>query len=91
MSKLSAKTRILNFLKKDGPYNTLTVAQAQSRFGVQNVAARIEELRNEGHVIYTNRKTTADGRTINVYRMGTPSRKLVQSALAAGFTFRDAR
>ena len=60
--KLSAKQRILNFLSKKQGYNTLSVAQARARFGVQNVSARIEELRQEGHCIYTNTKRRADGR-----------------------------
>ena len=50
----SAKTKILNYLSKTEGYNTLTVAQARARFGITNVSARIDELRQEGHVIYTN-------------------------------------
>lgn len=83
MSKSSAKEKILNFLSKDSPYNTLTVAQARSRFGIQNVSARVEELRNEGHCIYTNTKTLSDGRRINYYRLGKPSRQVVAAGFAA--------
>ena len=45
--KLTAKQRLLNFLSKKDGYNTFSVAQAQSRFGIKNVAARISELRQE--------------------------------------------
>jgi predicted transcriptional regulator len=87
MSKnLSAKEKILKFLSKKDGYNTLTVAQAQARFGIQNVSARIEELRNEGHVIYTNMKTRGDGSKVASYRLGKPTKALVLAAYAAGYS-----
>lgn len=79
---MSAKEKILKYLSKEGPYNTLTVAQAQSRFGITNVGARIEELRAEGHCIYTNKKKLNDGRTITYYRLGKPSREMIATAHA---------
>jgi len=86
MSKLSAKSRMLNTLKKSSGYNTFTVKQGQTRFGVSNVAARIEELRQEGHCIYTNTRILEDGRKISYYRLGTPTKALVQTALSAGYS-----
>ena len=79
----SAKEKMLNVLTKTSGYNTFTVAQAQHRFGITNVSARINELREEGYPIYTNRKTLADGRTISVYRLGTPSKKVIAAGIAA--------
>ena len=79
----SAKEKMLAVLSKPTGYNTFTVAQAQHRFGITNVSARINELREEGHAIYTNRKTLADGRTISVYRLGTPSKKVIAAGIAA--------
>lgn len=87
MSKLSAKQRILNYLTKDEGYNTLSVAQARARFGIQNVSARIDELRQEGHCIYTNTKTRGDGSKVAVYRIGTPTKSMVRAALKAGYSF----
>lgn len=87
MSKLSAKQRILNFLNKSDGYNTLSVAQARARFGIQNVSARIEELRQEGHCIYTNTKTRGDGSKVAVYRIGTPTKAMVRAALQSGYSF----
>ena len=84
MSKLSAKERLLNYLSKDSGYNTLSVAQAQARFGISNVTARIAELREEGYPIYTNTRTRGDGTKVNVYRLGTPSRSLKRTARAKG-------
>ncbi len=85
--KLSAKQRILNYLSKSEGYNTLSVAQARARFGIQNVAARIDELRQEGHCIYTNTKRRADGSKVSVYRLGTPTKAMVRTALKGGFSF----
>jgi hypothetical protein len=87
MSKLSAKQRILNFLNKNDGYNSLSVAQARARFGIQNVAARIEELRKEGHCIYTNTKTRGDGSKVSVYRIGTPTKAMVRAAIRGGYSF----
>jgi predicted ArsR family transcriptional regulator len=80
---MSAKEKILNYLSKDGPYNTLTAAQARARFGIVNVGARIEELRAEGYCIYTNKKTLTDGRRITYYKLGKPTKKMIAAAHAA--------
>ena len=85
--QLSAKQKILNYLSKSEGYNTLTTAQARARFGIQNVAARIDELRQEGHVIYTNTKTRGDGSKVSVYRLGSPTKAMVRAALSAGYSF----
>jgi predicted transcriptional regulator len=83
----SAKTKILNYLSKTEGYNTLTVAQARAKFGIQNVSARIEELRKEGHCIYTNTVSRGDGTKVKSYRLGTPTKALVRAAIANGYSF----
>ena len=45
--KLSAKEKIAKYLATNETRG-LTVSQARARFGIQNVSARIEELRKEG-------------------------------------------
>lgn len=55
----------------------LTQQEAESRFGVKSLAARISELRSEGYAVYTNR--TAKGTS---YRLGRPSREMVALAYA---------
>jgi hypothetical protein len=77
MSKLSSKEKLLNSFFNP-VYNTITVAQAQARYGITNVSARINELRKEGVAIYTNVKTLADGRKISVYRLGKPSKRYLK-------------
>ena len=67
-------------------YNTFTTAQAAARFRVSpaTVTKTVNSLRLDGHPIYRNRKTF-DGRTINVYRYGTPSKRFSRN-LRAGRT-----
>jgi predicted ArsR family transcriptional regulator len=84
MSKVSTKDKLLSYFFNP-VYNTLTVAQAQARFGITNVSARINELRQEGFAIYTNTKTLEDGRTISYYRLGSPSARFTRN-LNAGRT-----
>ena len=83
--KLSAKEKMLVALKKTSGYNTFSTKQAQRRFGITNVAARIDELRQEGNVIYTNTKIV-DGQKVSFYRLGTPTKALVRAALSAGYS-----
>ena len=83
--KLSAKEKMLVALKKTSGYNTFSTKQAQRRFGITNVAARIDELRQEGNVIYTNTRVV-DGQKVSFYRLGTPTKAMVRTALAAGYS-----
>lgn len=82
MSK-NVKQKMLAVLTKKDGYNTFTTAQARARFGIKNVAARISELREEGYAIYSNTKKLADGRTITVYRLGQPSRRMIAEGIKA--------
>jgi hypothetical protein len=72
-STVAAKDRMLAFLQKTDGYNTFSVKQAQRRFGVQNVSARISELRQAGYPIYTN-IISRNGEKVAEYRLGTPTR-----------------
>lgn len=83
----TVKDKMINYLKKTSGYNTFTAAQARRLFGIKNVAARIAELRQEGYCIYTNQRTAKDGRKVNVYRLGTPSKEMVRAAISAGYSF----
>ena len=67
----SVTSRILSYLKTGAD---ITQVQARKRFGITNVRARMSELRQAGYAIYLNEKTTANGRTIKAYRLGTPTR-----------------
>jgi len=89
VSTVSAKSRILTYLSKTSPKgvnNTLSTKQAQTRFGISNVAARVAELRQEGYSIYTNTKKTAKGTRLALYRWGRPSASFINECAAAGVT-----
>lgn len=71
---MTVNQRMLAFLQKKDGYNTFSVKQGRRLFGVQNVSARIAELREEGHAIYTNIVRNRDGEKIAVYRLGSPTK-----------------
>lgn len=63
MSFTTTKTNQTAFLENylRGTGKTITVAEAKSRFGIQNLTARISELREAGLVVRT--EVTATGKT----------------------------
>jgi len=77
---MSAKEKILNFLSTG---KSLTVSQARFQYGIKNVGARIHELRNEGHSIYTNTRSLKNGKTVSEYRIGKPSKRVIAAGFAA--------
>jgi predicted transcriptional regulator len=60
----------------------LTAKQIASRFNIANPTAVIANLRNEGHVIYTNTRKNHRGETVSKYRIGKPTKRLVAAGLA---------
>lgn len=75
-SSVSASDRMLAVLQKTEGYNTFSVKQAQRRFGIRNVSARISELRQAGHPIYTNIVRNSNGEKVAMYRLGTPTKSV---------------
>jgi hypothetical protein len=55
--------------------NTITSSEARERYGIRNLRARINDLRNQGYCVYTNRN---NGTTS--YRIGRASRAIVSAA-----------
>ena len=82
---MNAKQKLISYLTKTNGHNTFTVAQARNMFKIRNVTARIAELRREGHCIYTNSKKLEDGRKIQFYRIGKPSKELIAAAYQSGY------
>lgn len=63
-------TKIEKLLKRLATGKNLTVAEARTRYGVQNLSARISDLRDEGFTIYTNSiRDNKTGRKVTAYRM----------------------
>lgn len=67
----NAKTRLLSYLSNG---NTLTVAQARSRFKIANPRARISDLRADGVKIVTEMREGRDGVERAVYSLATRRR-----------------
>ena len=79
---LTQTEKVFNFLKSG---KTLTSAQAENKWGVQRLSARIFDLREEGHPIYSNPAVDSDGNSIVAYRMGTLT-KAMKAQKRAGQT-----
>jgi predicted transcriptional regulator len=80
---MSAKSKVLAYLSKDGKYNTLTSNKIQTMFDVKNVSATINELRSEGHSIYLNQRKTRNGDKVSYYRLGSPTKRVVAAGIMA--------
>ena len=71
MAKTNAKTRLLTYLSNG---NTLSVAQARSRFKIANPTARIADLRADGVNIVTEMREGRDGIERAIYKL-VPARR----------------
>lgn len=82
--KVTVENRILRFLQKTTGQNTFTAAQGRRMFGVSNISAVINNLRNKGYAIYSN-PTKKNGHTkVNTYRLGTPSAEFITRCQSRG-------
>lgn len=75
---MTQSERILKALKSGEQF---TAAQLATMAGTTkpSIRARVSELRKDGYAVYANTRNS-DGKTF--YRLGTPSRKMVQAAYA---------
>lgn len=60
----------------------LTARQIQGTFGFKNPGRAVHYLRSQGHCIYSNVKTLSNGQEVVKYRLGKPSKRMVQMAAA---------
>jgi len=59
-----------------------TAKQIAASFGIAHPASAIRHLREAGYAIYSNKAVLSDGTETTKYRLGKPSRKMVQIANA---------
>lgn len=59
-----------------------TAKQIAASFGIAHPASAIRNLRESGFAVYGNKVTLSDGTEATKYRIGKPSRKMVQIANA---------
>lgn len=76
---MSKQAKLLNYLQTGAE---VTARQISGSFGLKNPHDAIHQLRNQGHCVYGNKATLADGTETTKYRIGKPSRKMVQVANA---------
>lgn len=69
---MSQNERLARYLSTG---RAITANEARTRFGIRNLRARVNELRNEGFCVYTNRANST-----TTYRLGRPSRAIVAAA-----------
>ncbi len=74
---MTQKTRILSTLAEGREY---TAKQFQNYFQIASPTKVISRLRRDGHSIYINKCVDTKGRTVNKYRLGQPSRRMVAAA-----------
>jgi predicted ArsR family transcriptional regulator len=70
----SQNARLLRYLQSG---RDITVNQARDKFGIMNMSARVNDLRNAGYAVYLNERVTGNGYVIKAYRLGTPRRSVV--------------
>ena len=76
---MSKQAKLLNHLSKGA---SITAKQIAGSFGLKNPHDAIHQLRAQGHCIYSNRSKLADGTTTIKYKIGAPSKRMVQIANA---------
>jgi len=87
MASVTRSNRLLEGFINGGEY---TVAQAQKKFGLSRVSARVLDLRNAGYSIYTNVRHDKNGKRIATYRMGTSPKKGGRARLYSEYSKRVA-
>lgn len=76
---MSKQAKLLNYLQSGAE---VTARQITGSFGLKNPHDAIHQLRNQGHCVYGNKATLADGTETTKYRLGKPSKRMVAVANA---------
>jgi predicted transcriptional regulator len=76
---MSRQAKLLSHLQSGAE---VTARQIHGSFGLKNPHDAIHQLRSQGHCIYSNRAKLADGTATTKYRIGKPSKRMVQLANA---------
>ena len=76
---MSKQAKLLNYLQSGAD---VTARQITGSFGLKNPHDAIHQLRNQGHCVYGNKATLADGTETTKYRLGKPSKRMVAIANA---------
>lgn len=78
MSK-SKQAKLLKHLQSGAE---LTAKQISGTFGLKNPHDAVRQLRSQGYCIYSNPSKLSTGEKVTRYRLGQPSKRMVQIANA---------
>ena len=76
---MSKHAKLLNHLKSG---HEVTAKQITGTFGIKNAGRAVHYLREQGHCVYSNKVVLSDGTEGTKYRLGKPSKRMVQIANA---------
>lgn len=77
---VTKQTRLLEALQNGAE---LTAKQISQRFEIANPTATISNIRFAGYAVYANKRTNKLGDTYTKYRLGRPSRAVVEAGYRA--------
>jgi predicted transcriptional regulator len=83
---MSKQEMLLNQLNSG---KSFTAKQIKSSFGIAQPASAIRNLREQGYCVYSNASKLHDGTPTTKYRIGAPSKRIIQlaNALAGASAF----
>jgi len=76
---MSKHAKLLNHLQNG---HEVTAKQIEGTFGIKSPSRAVQYLREQGHCVYANKVTLSDGTQGTKYRIGKPSKRMVQLANA---------
>lgn len=89
MKTLSKETKTYKLFTALKEGQKVTASEAQSRFGIKNIAAEASRIRHNGYAVYANTRVAGNGVKVTEYELGRPSREIVAlgyKAKALGMT-----
>jgi predicted transcriptional regulator len=74
------RDKVFTTLVLNGEQKTLRQLSAQTGATASTVSSCISDIRDDGYVIYSNKRTDSRGRVKYFYRHGAPSRSMLRTA-----------
>ena len=77
MKAISKTTKTFKLFEALKSGQKVTASDAQKRFGIKNIAAEANRIRQSGYAVYANTRTAGNNVTVTEYELGRPSREIV--------------
>ena len=81
MRNINSNTKTFKLFTALRGGDAVSAAEANKRFGIQNIRAEATRIRQSGYAVYANRRVAGNNVAVTEYVIGTPSREVV----AAGY------